>query len=717
MSREVEEFHIGNWLVEPERNRLCNGTEHRTVRPQVMNLLVYLAHLDGRVAITDALMRDLWPDRIVSQATLYNCVAELRAALSDNSASEYIETIPKKGYRLCAATNLKADSRPSLAVLPFANRSSNSSDAYFVDGMHDEIINLLGNLGDLLVISRTSVLRYRNSSGSIPEIAAELNVSTVLEGSMQRSGDRVRVNVRLIDGIRDVPVWSETYRKDVNADNIFLIQSQIAMELATQLAIVLNPAERRRMRKSVPANLEAYNAVLLGDERFNRNNLEGWQLAESFYRRAIEVDPDYSTAWQRLSKAIVAQLGTFERSNEVMWEALSAADRALELDNQDGLAWLTKGRAELALVRLGEKSVPRSRILQYFEQARSLMPGSAEVVREYGAYLNSTIGDAERGIDALREAAELDPLSASNFITLCRAHRENGQYSQAMSAAERAMELQPDNPYATWETALNHLITGRLSDALTWAMRALEYERDDSTAPYLIAVAAAQIGDLQLAESWYQRGVAMNADISVRIGVRLLLDGISDRHVPDYRLAEQFLTDTAESLLVIPYATDYALEILRDRDLDKGNPEHAEARYLEFAPRHFVEPAFEQEKIRSFIALDLAFLYQNTGKTEQAKQMLESVYDWTCERLRARTDDAQLLWWQMEALLLLGQQESALQIMPMIPGKDWLVHWPWISRRTVLEPVQNSSQFRHLKLQLDKHRQEERQRYELRSSR
>ncbi len=158
----------------------------------------------------------------------------------------------------------------SIAVLPFANRSANPEDAYFVDGIHDDLLTHISKIGAIRTISRTSVMRYRGSSKSIPEIAAELGVATILEGGVQRAGDQIRINVQLIDARTDEHLWAEIYDRQLLATNIFAIQSEIAEAIAEALRMTLSPREQQRIRSVPTESFAAYEAYLIGKQQLGK---------------------------------------------------------------------------------------------------------------------------------------------------------------------------------------------------------------------------------------------------------------------------------------------------------------------------------------------------------------------------------------------------------------------------------------------------------------
>ena len=187
-------------------------------------------------------------------------------------------------------------SRQSIAVLPFVNRSRKEDDEFFVEGMHDDLLTNLARISALKVISRTSVLRYKNTELPIPEIARELGVATIMEGAVQRSGNTVRINVQLIDANTDEHLWAEIFDRELTAENLFAIQSEISEKIASALEATLSPREQQAISDRPTENLAAYNAYLLGRQLMARRGTEDLTRAQQEFQRATELDPGFALA-------------------------------------------------------------------------------------------------------------------------------------------------------------------------------------------------------------------------------------------------------------------------------------------------------------------------------------------------------------------------------------------------------------------------------------
>lgn len=305
------------------------------------------------------------------------------------------------------------DPRPSIAVLPFANRSSVDEDRFFVDGMHDEVLTNLALIENLKVISRTSVMRYRDTELSLPDIARALDVATVLEGGVQRAGDRIRINVQLIRADSDEHLWAQNYDRELSAENLFEIQSEIATSIAAALKAELTESEQARIETVPTRNFEAYQAYLRGRELFlNRGEGDGQvKLLEALehLQRAVALEPDYAEAWATLA-GVAGVLPGYQDQPDLGYHelALGYAKTALALDDQLALAW-----GNLALYE-GSNNADMVTALRYARRAVELEPNDSTFLLWRGI-LEALRGEIALADDLVQGALDLDP--SSGLIT------------------------------------------------------------------------------------------------------------------------------------------------------------------------------------------------------------------------------------------------------------------------------------------------------------
>jgi adenylate cyclase len=358
----------------------------------------------------------------------------------------------------------------SIAVLPFATRSDQQADAWFSQGIHDDLLTQLAKIGDIRVTSRTSVMRYADSDMPIPEIAAELGVATVLEGAIQRSGDRVRINAQLIDAGTDTHLWAETWDMDLTASNIFEIQSELATLIAAALRAELAPDLQARIDDKPTESLAAYDLTLHGrylmDKEMSQENLEG---AAALFRQAIEADPEYAAAWSGLSQALFELVGWFYKNeSEVLPEAWLAAERAVALDPELTDAWLALGDLQRMTRQFdaGERS---------FLKALALSPNNSDAHGRYSDLLR----DARRFDESVREirrAVELDPYLLRIRESLLQNVYFSGDFATVEVEAKKLLELEQDAANSWYWLSLAQAMQGKHAEAERAMLKAIEYD-------------------------------------------------------------------------------------------------------------------------------------------------------------------------------------------------------------------------------------------------
>lgn len=349
----------------------------------------------------------------------------------------------------------------SLAVLPFENRSEAASDAFFADGMHDELLTALSRLAGLDVISRTSVMGYRDTNKRIPDIALELGVGAVLEGAVQRSGERVRISVQLIDGVDDRQVWAESYDRPLSAENIFDIQAEITRVIAGSLKGVLIEGKNPSEAIDRPTNdVEAYDAYIQAQllNQPSEQNEGDLRAAIRLYDTALALDPTYGKAWVGKAKARLALYRLHGREAVEREAAQAALDRAklFAPDYPDTLIWDAfneywgKGNLQAADAA--------------FDKALAVSPGNVDALAGK-AFLTRSLGDLGEAALALERAHRLDPLSYYLIPELALTYALMGYNERAEIIMDRARAINPDSLQGHAFSAAISQFDGRADDA------------------------------------------------------------------------------------------------------------------------------------------------------------------------------------------------------------------------------------------------------------
>jgi TolB-like protein/Flp pilus assembly protein TadD/tRNA A-37 threonylcarbamoyl transferase component Bud32 len=342
----------------------------------------------------------------------------------------------------------------SVAVLPFVDMSENKDQGYFSDGLAEELLDLLAKTPGLLVIARTSSFSFQGKSDDIPTIAKKLNVANILEGSVRKAGNRLRITTRLIRASTSQQLWYESYDRELK--DVFDVQDEIAGAVAAHLKLTLAPMSQDPARRT--SNTEAYNQYLLGQQAFNRGNLDGYQVAIDAYHRAIALDPHYVGPYEGLTAAeffVADQTGDtagYRRAEE-------AADKAVELGPEDASSYAARGFIRYAL------QWDWAGAQADFEKAIALDPGDARCQQRYGELL-ATEGRLIEAIATTRKAIELDPLSHSAWQTLTTYLVSTRDFAAAREASRRALEISPQSDFSLNDLGTLQLLEGRAQDAL-----------------------------------------------------------------------------------------------------------------------------------------------------------------------------------------------------------------------------------------------------------
>jgi len=321
-----------------------------------------------------------------------------------------------------------AISRQSIAVLPFDNRSRNVDDEYFTEGIHDDLLTSLARITSLKVISRTSVSQYKDTEKTIPQIAAELGVATVMEGAVQRSGNTVRINVQLIDANTDEHLWAEIFDREMTAENLFAIQSEISQKIANALEAALSPEETQRLNDFPTQSMEAYNAYLRGRQLLPQRNARGLEQALEAFGEAVELDPNFALAWVGIadSATLLRTHGSIDPVKQVEMTK-NAVDRALEIDPTLGEAWVSQGALFETIGQYEEAETSYRRGIE-------LSPNYAMAYQWYAELIDNTNDRLQEALTLFNKAAQLDPLSAIIKQVTAGLYARMGRYVEAEAA-------------------------------------------------------------------------------------------------------------------------------------------------------------------------------------------------------------------------------------------------------------------------------------------
>jgi len=465
-------YHFHDYELDDDLYQLRRANEVVKVTPKVFDVLTYLLRHHDRVVSKEELKEKLWPGQVISEAALVYCIVEARKAVGDDGGKQQlIKTQQGRGYRFIASVTTvvqlvassqsstvskhKAEAersqpitenwqlttpalpdKPSVAVLPFTNLNADPTQDYFSDGLTEDLITDLAKLSGLFVIARHSVFLYKGKTVRVEEVGRELGVQYVLEGSVRKADDQVRVTAQLVDAATGYHLWAERY--DRPWQDIFALQDELREKIITALKVKLLPEEQARFQRAPTANLEAYDYYLRGVESYRRLTPEANAQAQQMFARALALDPHYAAAHAFLSLTYMAQwVLLWSHDPQIVEQALASVRRALSLDDS-----LSGAHSILSWVLVYKNLYAQA--IAATERARALDSNDADSC----SFMAQTLNFAGRPEDArglLETAIRLNPHYPAQYIyTLGWAHLLLGQHEQAIPALQKAIALRPD---------------------------------------------------------------------------------------------------------------------------------------------------------------------------------------------------------------------------------------------------------------------------------
>ena len=543
----------------------------------------------------------------------------------------------------------QADSKPAIAVLPFASLSSEPDNKVFADGIHDDILTQLANIGSCKVISRTSVMEYRGTTKNIRQIGEELGVGTILEGSVQRMGDNVRINVQLIDTETDVHLWAQTFDRRLTAQNIFAIQSEISEAISQELRTTLTPAKQVRVTTAPTEDLRAYSAYISGRDNLYLRRLETLLKAQEYFEQAIAFDPDYAAAYAGLAESVLLlqinhQALPQDAANEIVRANLQ---KALELDADLADAYAIKGLLESkswSQTRVGNGNVVAEAA---FRRAIELNPNHASAYMWF-ASLRDTEQRDEEAIELYQRSMELDPLGRIPYTNLPTLYAQRGQNRQAIRLWLDAIEIHPE-----WPTPYRYLGThllgmGRLDEAFAWNVEAATLS-DDPIGDFLNVRIYLEFGELDKAIKLME-GLPENHPFSSLLEGMVLLVEMNYRNALDF-FSAAIAADNNSSAL--PFLTFMAAEVaLLADDLDK-----ARQYTLMNQPILTADGELPIDRFTVAAIIRLAYIERREGNKSRALELLQAALPVVQELPRLGMSGQGIL--EVQILALLGRKEDA----------------------------------------------------------
>jgi TolB-like protein len=483
------QFAFGDNVLDPERRELTLRAQVVTVGPQVFDLLLHLVRNRDRVVSKDELLQAVWGGRIVSESTITSHINAVRKAIGDNGDEQrLIRTIARKGFRFVGEVDqaveeglpigasvleraaIKATEplsaqlppvKPSITVLPFQNLSGDPEQEYFADGVVEDIITALSRIRWLFVIARNSSFAFKGRAVDVKEIGRELGVRYVLEGSVRKSGSKVRITGQLIDATAGTHLWAERFEGTL--DDIFELQDRIAESVVGAIAPQLERAEIERAKRKPTESLDAYDYYLRGTAKLHYGTRDAIEAALPLFYKAIELDPDFASAygmaaWCHLWRKVNGWM--VDRPREIA-EGVRLARLAVEFGRDDAVALTRAGHA------LGHFTGDLDGGIALIDRAVLLNPNLAPAWF-LGGFLRALNGETTAAFEHFGHAVRLSPLDPEMFrmqVGMALAHFFAGHFDSAVDWAEKAAGNLPSLLAAAAVMAASHALSGRINEA------------------------------------------------------------------------------------------------------------------------------------------------------------------------------------------------------------------------------------------------------------
>jgi len=519
-------LRFGVFELDPRAGELRKKGMKIKLQGQPLEILVMLLQRPRETVTREELQKKLWPaDTFVDfEQGLNNAMKRLRSALDDDAdRPRFIETLPRRGYRFIGPVDgaLVTSSEPvpqegshpnkrgalrlavsgtlivlaiggvlvglnvrgwrdrlftpqrkphiqALAVLPLANLSGDPDQEYFADGMTEELTTDLSKIGAVRVISRTSAMRYKGANKSLPEIARELNVDGVVEGSVERVGGRVRITAQLIHGPTDAHLWADSYERDLR--DILSLQDEVARDIANQIRVKLTPQEQAQLSNDRPIKPEAYEVYLKGRYYFSKLSTDGFREGLGYFRRAVELDPQYALAYVGQAECY-KYLGIWGAlpPRESNSQAKAAIQKALAIDDNLGEAHATFAFLHFAY------DWDWAGAQEEFNRALELSPRSSDVRLWYAQYL-AAMGRQDEAVAEIVKAHALDPVSELTDAMVGRVYLLVRRFDKAIEQFQETLALNPESDTAHYDLGICYESKGMYREAVEEYLRSEEME-------------------------------------------------------------------------------------------------------------------------------------------------------------------------------------------------------------------------------------------------
>lgn len=747
---------IGEWLVDPSLDTISRGAETHKLEPRTMRLLMCLAESGGTVVSLDRLLTEVWSGVVVGSASVYQAVSQLRKLLGDvDPDPTYIATIPRKGYRLIAsvtrcdgskltrrATDLPAIAPPailatppvpvprrgarsliiggvvlivclgtalllwrrfhvadlpedfavSIVVLPFVDMSVDKANQAFCDGLTEELSNWLAQIPTLRVVARTSAFAFRGQGEDVRKIGKALGTNRVLEGSMRRSGDRLRITVQLIDAGSGFHLWSQDFDRPM--EDAINVQEDISRSVAGTMQVRLTSDSERQFAARRTTDSRAYQMFLLARHDSQLLTPESTERAIVLYRQVLSADPKFAPAYTELAYGYLNQ-GYFHGApiTEVAAQVEPLVDAALRLDDRLSAAYAVRGALRASQTRT-------TAALDDLQHAVTLNPSDMGAIAEMGRIWLFE-GRPHESLASYDRAAALDPLNFTLQEQRCTVLMDLARYDEAKTACERARVLQPAASSPADRLAWVAESRGLIDEALRWNAAAVKAEPSDefdlywSRAGFLLSVGMADaartvVEDGRSATKDEFADTALVRVIYREGGADALRSFVESKHLDDSPHALT-LFETAYARLLLgdaPAVRKLLMRALAAPDVVPG-----------FAEQPFY--ARGERAMGTAYRLDLAASELALGDRPAALKDLQMVLSTIDKMIAAGVERYATYELRAKVLALEGRGDEAMRDLGKAAQMGWRRSW-WATHEPYFASLQARSDFRTLVAQVNR---------------
>ncbi len=559
----------------------------------------------------------------------------------------------------------------SIAVLPFTNMSGTPDNESFTLGIHDDLLTHISKISALKVISRTSVLRYKTTEKPIPEIAKELGVKNILEGSVRTSGNQIRINVQLIDATTDEHLWAEIYDRKLTADNIFNIQTEISEKIAAALKAQLSPEELDTLSQKPTDNLEAYNAYLQGRQLLQNRKSSELKQALVLFQRATELDPNYALAY--VNQAIALDL--LNEYSDLPYSEYKSKTEPLISKALSINPLLSEAYASNGSFLMNENELDKAE--KNFLRAIELNPNYVSSYHWYGRLLRNYLGRFKEALELHRKAAVLDPLSPVIQLNVAWSLNSLGQHEEAIEQFKLVNKLAPDYAASRSGLGVMYSIMGQLDLAVYWQLQAIKIDNGSAKLHLTLLNSYASLADIKNTTALYKKMHELYPDTDYTKNAKKVLDLFNRDYQQLYQISNQeFLQQRNE------FSTQIALGYF---SFMENNYKKSKELFLKaFSDKNEDSIKINKSNYQDILLLALAYKY--TGQKVESKKLLDRL-----KTLTASLPTQQTYWdWIFIEMLQENNKAAADAYAVAIKNKrynSWMFIEALISEDVKKEPV------------------------------